>query len=44
MKKYQMMYDDPIKVFLQISMNQVDYFRDLPQHIKNEWIFNMKMK
>jgi hypothetical protein len=42
MKKFMMMYDDPVKVFLEISMNQVEYFLNLPQHIKNEWIHNME--
>ena len=36
------MYDDPVKIFLEISLNQIDYFKDLPKFIKNEWIFNMK--
>ena len=34
-------YDDPLKVFLEISLNRINYFKDLPQDIKNEWIFNM---
>jgi len=42
MKKYMLMYDDPIKVFLEISLNQMDYFKNLPQYVKNEWLFNMQ--
>jgi hypothetical protein len=42
MRKFMMMYDDPVKVFLEISLNQIDYFTDLPQYIKNEWICNMQ--
>ena len=38
------MYDDPLKVFLEMSLNQIDFFKDLDKKIKNEWIFNMKMK
>lgn len=42
MIKYIYMYDDPVKVFLEISLNQIDFFRNLPKNIKNEWIFNME--
>tara|TARA_B110000285_G_scaffold177652_1_gene199605 strand:+ start:469 stop:600 length:132 start_codon:yes stop_codon:yes gene_type:complete len=38
------MYDDPVKIFLEISLNQIDFFQDLPKQVKNEWIFNMKRK
>ena len=27
---------------MEISLNRVDFFKKLPKHIKNEWIFNMK--
>lgn len=37
-------YQDPLKTFLEISLNQVDYFRDLPGHVKCEIIFQMKFK
>jgi len=39
-----MIYDDPLKIFLEISLNQIDFFKVLPRHIKNEWIFNMKQR
>jgi len=38
------MYDDPLKVFLEISLNQINFFKDLSKDVKNEWIFNMKQK
>lgn len=38
------MYDDPVSIFLEISLNQIDYFKDLPKFIKKEWIFNMEKK
>ena len=38
------MYDDPVKIFLEISLNQIDFFKDLPKYVKTEWIFNMKKK
>ena len=37
-------YHDPLKVFLEISLNQIDYFKTLSPQIKNEWIFNMQLK
>ena len=43
-KKHILIYDDPLKVFLEISLNQIDFFKGLSKRIKNEWIFNMKMK
>jgi CRP-like cAMP-binding protein len=42
MREYVQMYSDPVKIFLEISLNQIDFFKDLPKHVKNEWIFNMK--
>jgi len=40
-KKHIMKYDDPLKVFLEITLNQIEYFKDLSKYIKNEWIFHM---
>lgn len=37
-------YDDPLKIFLEISLNQINYFKNLDKQIKNEWIFQMKHK
>jgi len=34
-------YDDPVKIFLEISLNQIDFFKKLPKAAKNEWIHNM---
>jgi hypothetical protein len=39
-----MIYDDPMKIFLEISLNQIDFFKGLSKYIKNEWIFNMKFR
>jgi len=35
-------YNDPLKIFLEISLNQIEFFKGLSRFIKNEWIFNMK--
>lgn len=35
-------YDDPLKVFMEMSLNQMDFFKDFPKIVKNEWIFKMK--
>lgn len=43
-KKHIMIYDDPLKIFLEISLNQIDFFIGLSKYIKNEWIFNMKCR
>ena len=40
-KKHIRIYDDPLKIFLEMSLNQIDFFKGLKQFIKNEWIFNM---
>lgn len=39
-----LMYDDPVSVFLEISLNQIEYWSILPKDVKKEWIFNMKKK
>ena len=44
MIKYTYMYDDPVKVFLEISLNQIDFFYGLPKDVKTEFIFNMRRK
>lgn len=41
-KKHIMVYDDPLKIFLEMSLNQIDFFKGLSKPVKNEWIFNMK--
>lgn len=43
-KTYINTYDDPLKIFLEISLNQVDFFVGLNKQIKNEWIFIMKQR
>ena len=44
MAKSVQRYHDPLKVFLEISLNQIDYFKPLSPQIKNEWIFNMQLR
>ena len=41
MKEHIRIYDDPLKIFLELSLNQIEIFKGLSQYIKNEWIFNM---
>jgi len=43
-RQHILLYDDPLKLFLEVSLNQIDFFKDLPKYIKNEWIFNMKRR
>ena len=43
-KKHIMKYDDPLKVFLEITLNQIEYFKVLSKYIKNEWIFHLGQK
>ena len=44
MRQHILLYKDPLKIFLEITLNQVDFFKDLPKIVKNEIIFNMKHK
>ena len=44
MKEYTKQYDDPIKLFLEMSMNQIDFFKGLSPEIKTEWIYNMQLR
>lgn len=44
LKDYSKIYDDPIKIFLEMSLNQIDFFKNLSPAIKTEWIFNMKLR
>lgn len=37
-------YDDPLKVFLEMMLNNVEYFDKFPKIVKNEWIFTMKQR
>lgn len=41
-RSYINFYDDPLKVFIEVSLNRMDFFKNLPKYIKNEWIFNME--
>ena len=34
-------YNDPLKVFVEMKLNRLTFFKNLPRHIKNEFIFNM---
>lgn len=44
MKAHIKKYDDPLKLFLEMSLNQIDFFKTLSPEIKSEWIFNMQLK
>ena len=37
-------YYDPLKIFLELSLNRIDFFKGLSKHIKNDWIFNMRSR
>ena len=41
-EKYIYDYRDPLKLFLNLKMNRIQYFKTLPKYIKNEIIFNLK--
>uniref|UniRef100_A0A7S3CT47 Cyclic nucleotide-binding domain-containing protein n=1 Tax=Strombidium rassoulzadegani TaxID=1082188 RepID=A0A7S3CT47_9SPIT len=43
-RQHIVVYNDPLKIFLEVSLNRIEFFKGLPKHIKNEWIFNMKQK
>ena len=43
-KHIEKIYRDPVKLFLEMKLNRLSYFRKLPKHIKNEIIFNFKHK
>lgn len=40
--KQIMSYQDPLKIFMEIHLNKIKYFKDLPKHIKCDILFNMK--
>ena len=37
-------YRDPLKLFLELKLNRLLYFKNLPLNVKNDFIFNMKIK
>lgn len=37
-----MSYDDPLKVFIEMSLSSIEYFNKFPAFVKNEWIYKMK--
>ena len=37
-------YRDPLKVFLELKLNRLSYFRKLPKHVKTEIVCNLKYK
>jgi signal-transduction protein with cAMP-binding, CBS, and nucleotidyltransferase domain len=37
-------YTDPLKMFLEMRLNQVDFFKDLSKHIKCEIMYKMTEK
>jgi len=40
--KHILKYDDPLKLWMEISLNEIPFFKPLPKYIKNEFIFNMR--
>jgi CRP-like cAMP-binding protein len=44
MRNHVLKYHDPRKIFIEMSLNQVEFFKDLPKIVKNEIIFNMRSK
>mgnify|MGYP002635764484 CR=1 FL=1 len=37
-------YSDPLKMFLEINLDEIDYFKDLTKHIRCEFIYNMTLE
>ena len=37
-------YKDPLKLFMEMYLNKISYFNDLPKHIKCDFMFNMELK
>ena len=37
-------YIDPLKLFLELKLNRLKFFKNLPMNVKNEFIFNMKIE
>lgn len=35
-------YQDPLKIFMEMNLNKIKYFKDLPKQIKCDILFNMK--
>jgi CRP-like cAMP-binding protein len=42
LKQEVIKYKDPLKCFLEMRLNQVDFFKNLPKIVKNDFIFNMR--
>ena len=37
-------YMDPVKIFLEVKLNRIPYFKDLPKKVKNEFMFSMEVE
>jgi len=42
LRKEIIKYADPLKCFMEMNLNKIAYFENLPKLVKNDFIFNMK--
>lgn len=42
MRKQVEKYSDPLKCFMEMNLNNMDFFKSLPKLVKNDFIFSMK--
>ena len=42
MRQYIVQYRDPLKIFLIMKLDRMKFFKELPQHIKCDFIYNME--
>ena len=42
MRQYIVQYSDPLKIFLCMKLDRMKFFKDLPQHIKCDFIYSMQ--
>ena len=41
LRKEVINYKDPLKCFMEMRLNQVEFFKNLSKIVKNDFIFNM---
>lgn len=44
LKNHVLTYQDPLRLWLEMSLSQINYFKDLDRDIKQEFIYNMKVQ
>ena len=44
LRKEVINYKDPLKCFMEMRLNQMEFFKNLPKIVKNDFIFNMEQK